>query len=89
MKFYDDDGATPLAAADGELPRVAAERIRRSVDPKWILSGADKGGGASGGSGAGGGKGDWDRIRESAKQRHAAGGDVDALKNRRGALLPS
>ena len=49
VKFYDDDGSTPLAAVNGELPRVAAEKIKAGVDPKWIVSNADKGAGSQGG----------------------------------------
>ena len=88
VKFYDEDGATPLAAAAGELSRIAAERIKGTVDKKWITSTADSGGGSTNGTG-GSGSSEWDRIRQSARDRNAPAADAESLSKRRSALLPS
>lgn len=69
VKVYGDDEATPLDAKNGELPRVFAETIKTSVDPKWLVSNADKGGGATGGRSGGGSQ--WDKYRQQARERQS------------------
>lgn len=78
VKVYDEDGVTPLAAANGDLARVFAGKIKAQVDPKWLISTADKGGGSGSGSGSAADGGKWDKYREQARQRTAAHGTSEA-----------
>lgn len=68
VKFYDDDGSTPLAANNGELPKVAAEKIKAGVDPKWIVSNADKGAGSAGTDSQGKGANKYAALQKAAKR---------------------
>lgn len=86
VKVMDDDGLTPLQAANGELASLFAKRIKAGVDPKWITSKVDRGAGASGGQGVQATSTEWDKLREAARQRQAASTQSDAAKQKLAAL---
>ena len=74
-KYLADDGVTPLQASPKELARAAATKIKSGVDPKWITSDADKGGGSASGNGKASNGYDPVKAGKAMAEKQKAAGD--------------
>lgn len=74
------------AANDDELLSVLTEEVFKDA-PKWAVKANVSGGGGAANGSAGGGVNKWDKVRETAKSRHATT-DTESVNSRRDKLLP-